>query len=107
MRAQRIVSSVFTESLDVKKLVNTHFKINLLIDMLLTREQKFLFMHHRAKGTYPCQDDDKNYSVWALDEQVSDKSNRKKVLSSMNGFTIASQLDRKLLHGVLAAIPVC
>ena len=36
MRAQRRTSAVFEDSLDIRKLVDDHFKLNLLIETLLT-----------------------------------------------------------------------
>lgn len=50
VRMQRQLSGVFEASLDVKKRVEDHFKLRLLIDMLLTREQKFLFDNNHTRA---------------------------------------------------------
>ena len=41
--------AVFEASLDIRRLVEDHFKLNLLIDTLLTKKQRFLFHNQYAK----------------------------------------------------------
>ena len=74
MRAQRRMSAVFEDSLDICKLVDDHFKLNLLIDTLLTSYQKFLFFNQSSKVVH--LDDPRpkshqtatSHSIWEQDE---------------------------------------
>ena len=73
MRAQRRTSAVFEECLDICKLVDDHFKLNLLIDTLLTSYQKFLFFNQSSKVVHldlgpKAHHTATNHSIWEQDE---------------------------------------
>ena len=72
-KAQARISDVFENSLDIRRLVDDHFKLNLLIDTLLTPNQRFLFHNQCSKAVKLDEGpDDKEKSIWTLDEELSD-----------------------------------
>ena len=78
MRAQRRTSAVFEDSLDICKLVDDHFKLNLLIDTLLTSYQKFLFFNQSSKAVHldpgpKTHQTATNHSIWEQDEIYQSK----------------------------------
>ena len=49
-RAMRRTVDQFEDCLDIRKLVETHLNLNLLLKVLLTPPQQFLFMHHYGRA---------------------------------------------------------
>ena len=43
--------ATFEDSVDIRRLVDQQYYLNLLVSTLLTREQRFLFLHQKAKAT--------------------------------------------------------
>ena len=109
MRAQRRTSAVFKDSLDICKLVDDRFKLNLLIDTLLTSHQKFLFFNQSSKVVHldpgpKSHLSAASHSIWEQDERYSSKKVSKEAMMQMLGFTAKNPLERKLLLGVLPPI---
>ena len=50
MRLRMKAVSRFDQMLDVREFVRTHMNLALLVSMIMTREQAFLFQHHRARA---------------------------------------------------------
>ena len=48
-RAKEKIANIFMEGLDIRKLVDDHFKLNLLIETIFTDTQKFLFKNQHSK----------------------------------------------------------
>ena len=108
VRAQRATSAVFEDSLDIRRLVDDRFKLNLLIDTLLTSNQRFLFFNQRSKVVQldhardlQQKDDTSHYSIWALDAHQQNAKVVNKAILKMLGSTTKDQLEKKLLLGAL------
>ena len=50
MRLRMKAVSRFDQMLDVREFVRTHMNLALLVSMIMTRKQAFLFQHHRARA---------------------------------------------------------
>ena len=50
MKLQQHALSRFEDVLDIRSFVKAHVNLTLLISLLLTKEQAFLFQHHRARA---------------------------------------------------------
>ena len=50
MRLRMKAVNRFDEMLDVRAFVRTNINLSLLVSMIMTREQAFLFQHHRARA---------------------------------------------------------
>ena len=84
--------------MDIRRIVDAHFKLNLLLSTLLSKKERFLFLNSSSKVVEPGFDSHKKpqNSIWRLDDEVSQKT-----LDGMLGVRAISKIDKKLLLGVL------
>ena len=50
MRLRKKAAARFEDNLDIRNLTAVHTNLALILDLLLTKEQKILFSHHKARA---------------------------------------------------------
>ena len=80
LKAKEHAFNRFDDCLDIRQIVKNHINLNLLIQLLLTRPQQFLFLHHRSqavpkkeKSSNSLTENDSEDYYWDFKKKFEDK----------------------------------
>lgn len=98
----------FDNNLDIRSFISVHQNMALLVWLLFTKQQRFLFMNHHKRTIPYTLEKDTSESSSDEEEPIPDlmlsASVKKVKVDQLRGFQAEGRVDRKLLKGIFKPV---